>query len=77
MIRIENLPPIDKASFIDVIKHYGAPAYVDMDKKIIRFNSKLEADAFIKRQKTNLGCKLTTMSDQETLQYYNHAMQQR
>ena len=74
---MEILPPIDKASFIDVIKHYGAPAYVDMDKKIIRFNSKLEADAFIKRQKTNLGCKLTTMSDQETLQYYNHAMQQR
>jgi len=44
-----NLPPIDKVSLIEIIKHYGAPAYVDLDKKVIRFHSKDEADAFLKR----------------------------
>jgi len=44
-----NLPPIDKVSLIEVIKHYGAPAYVDLEKKVLRFHTKNEADAFLNR----------------------------
>ena len=49
LVKMANLPPIDKVSLIEVIKHYGAPAYVDLDKKVVRFHTKNEAEAFLKR----------------------------
>lgn len=49
LVKMANLPPIDKVSLIEVIKHYGAPAYVDLEKKVLRFHTKDEADAFLNR----------------------------
>ncbi len=49
LVKMANLPPIDKVTLIEVIKHYGAPAYVDLDKKVVRFHTRNEAEAFLKR----------------------------
>lgn len=52
------------------MKHFGTPAYIDMDESVLRFGSKLEADQFCSQQSLNLGCTLIRLNEEATKDYH-------